>query len=125
MSIIATDQELSLSIPQEFPKRYVEAMLEVHSKFGEVVNGPFRAELGFNASLDRVSGTPSLRRQALTLPQACRDFANTNAACTVPTRSPELLATYCDLLLKKSNKDSDAESLEDSLNQAVRTSPSP
>lgn len=33
----------------------MEALLEVHSKYGEVVNGPFRAELGFNASLDRVS----------------------------------------------------------------------
>lgn len=37
------------------PKSYVEALLEVHKKYGDVVNGPFRAELGFNASLDRVS----------------------------------------------------------------------
>ena len=37
------------------PKAYIEALLEVHSTFGEVVNGPFHAELGFNASLDKVS----------------------------------------------------------------------
>lgn len=37
------------------PKAYVEALLSVHTKYSEFVNGPFRAELGFNASLDRVS----------------------------------------------------------------------
>lgn len=37
------------------PKAYVEALLGVHAKYNEFVNGPFRAELGFNASLDRVS----------------------------------------------------------------------
>lgn len=36
------------------PKAYVEALLEVHKKYGDVVNGPFRQELGFNASLDKV-----------------------------------------------------------------------
>ncbi|WVF68727.1 hypothetical protein IAT40_003499 [Kwoniella sp. CBS 6097] len=85
------------------PKAYIEALLEVHSKFTEVVEGPFRAEMGFNKSLD----------------QACRDFCNTNAACTTSTRSPELLASYCDQLLRKSNKDLDAESLEAALNQTM------
>lgn len=59
--------------------------------------------MGFNRALD----------------QACGDFCNSNAACTVSTKSPELLASYCDLLLRKSNKDSDAESLEASLSKAV------
>ncbi|WWD18765.1 hypothetical protein CI109_103220 [Kwoniella shandongensis] len=85
------------------PKAYIEALLEVHTKYTEVVEGPFRAEMGFNKSLD----------------QACRDFCNTNAACTTSTRSPELLASYCDQLLRKSNKDLDAESLEAALNQAM------
>jgi hypothetical protein len=39
---------------QQDPKAYVEALLAVHAKYNEFVNGPFRAELGFNASLDRV-----------------------------------------------------------------------
>ena len=85
------------------PKAYVHALLEVHSKFEQVVNGPFHAELGFNASLDR----------------ACRDFCNSNAACDKSTRSPELLASYCDQLLKKNNKDADADSVESSLEQLV------
>lgn len=46
-------------------------------------------------------------------------FVNSNDACTVPTKSPELLASYTDQLLKKSNKESDAESLEAALDQAV------
>ncbi|RSH90827.1 hypothetical protein EHS25_010002 [Saitozyma podzolica] len=85
------------------PKAYVEALLEVHSTYGEVVNGPFRAELGFNASLDR----------------ACREYCNANAAATTSTKSPELLASYCDQLLRKSNKDLDAEALEAALEQAM------
>ncbi|WVR06630.1 hypothetical protein IAU60_003662 [Kwoniella sp. DSM 27419] len=85
------------------PKAYIESLLEVHTKFTEVVEGPFRAEMGFNKALD----------------QACRDFCNTNAAATTSTRSPELLASYCDQLLRKSNKDLDAESLEAALNQTM------
>ncbi|WWC88344.1 uncharacterized protein L201_003254 [Kwoniella dendrophila CBS 6074] len=85
------------------PKAYIEALLEVHSKYTDVVEGPFRAEMGFNKALD----------------QACRDFCNSNAAATTSTRSPELLASYCDQLLRKSNKDLDAESLEAALNQTM------
>lgn len=85
------------------PKAYVEALLGVHSKFRDLVNGPFKSELGFNASLDR----------------ACSEFCNSNPACTVPTKSPELLASYCDQLLKKNNKELDAESLEKTLEQAM------
>ncbi|RXK41513.1 Cullin 1 [Tremella mesenterica] len=85
------------------PRAYIEALLEVHSKYDDVVNGPFKAEIGFNGSLDR----------------ACREFVNTNAAATTPTKSPELLASYCDLLLKKSNKDLDADALEQQLSKAM------
>lgn len=53
-------------------------------------------------------------------PQACRAFCNSNPACSSPTRSPELLATYVDQMLKKTNKESDAESLEAALSSAVR-----
>lgn len=52
--------------------------------------------------------------------QACRAFCNSNPACSSPTKSPELLANYVDQLLKKTNKDLDADALEVALNQAVR-----
>jgi hypothetical protein len=41
------------------PKAYIEALLDTHSKYSDVVNGPFKAELGFNASLDKVSCPPT------------------------------------------------------------------
>jgi cullin 1 len=85
------------------PKAYIDALLEVHAKYSEVVNGPFRQEIGFNAAMEK----------------ACRDFCNSNMACSTSTKSPELLASYTDQLLKKSNKDLDAESLEVALNRAV------
>lgn len=56
---------------------------------------------------------------AVRLQQACREFSNANAAAKSPTKSPELLASYCDQLLKKNNKDLDPDSLENALNQAM------
>lgn len=85
------------------PKAYIEELLSIYNKFSETVTGPFRAELGFNASLDK----------------ACREFVNANAATTTSTRSPELLASYCDQLLRKTNRDLDAESLEAALNRVM------
>ncbi|KAL7420574.1 ubiquitin ligase (cullin) of SCF [Cryptotrichosporon argae] len=85
------------------PKTYIEALLSTHAKFSDVVNKPFRGELGFNASLDK----------------ACREFCNSNAACQKPTQSPALLANYCDQLLKKSNRDLDPEALESALDRAL------
>lgn len=100
------------------PKAYIEALLDVHGKYKEVVDVCFKAELGFNASLDRVC-SPCTDQDLLTELQACRKFFNKNAAATTSTKSPELLASYCDQLLKKSNKDLDAEALEKQLTQAM------
>lgn len=112
-------KEIAVCAYRQDPKAYIEALLSVHKKYGDVVNGPFRAELGFNASLDRVSWTQAGTQTWADI-EACGNFCNKNAAATTATRSPELLASYCDMLLKKSNKDFDAESLEEALNQVVR-----
>ncbi|KZV95811.1 Cullin-domain-containing protein [Exidia glandulosa HHB12029] len=86
------------------PKAYVDALLEVHKKNAETVNRSFRGEAGFVASLDK----------------ACREFVNRNAATgTSSTKSPELLAKHADALLRKNNKVSEAEGLEDALNQVM------
>jgi len=56
------------------------------------------------------------------LDKACNKFINTNAV-TIASRntnkSPELLAKYCDLLLRKSSKNPEEAELEDALNQVV------
>jgi len=54
--------------------------------------------------------------------QACRKFININSvtlAANMSSKSPELLARYCDLLLKKSSKNPEEAELEDTLNQVV------
>jgi cullin 1 len=71
------------------PNSYIDTLLEIYSRNATIVVTGFAGETGFYASLDK----------------ACRDFMNSNAATKVSsTRSPELLAQYVDLLLRKNNK---------------------
>ncbi len=54
--------------------------------------------------------------------QACTAFINKNNVTVKsksPSKSPELLARYCDLLLKKSSKNPEEAELEDLLTQVV------
>lgn len=88
------------------PKVYVSTILEVHKKYNALVLVAFNNESGFVAALDK----------------ACGRFINTNAvtkAANSSSKSPELLAKYCDLLLKKSSKNPEEAELEDTLNQVM------
>merc|ERR1719346_263216 len=54
--------------------------------------------------------------------QACGKFINNNAVtkhASQSSKSPELLAKYCDILLKKSSKNPEEAELEDTLNQVM------
>ncbi|SAL96780.1 hypothetical protein [Absidia glauca] len=83
------------------PKTYVEALLEVHKQYNDLVQTAFNGEAGFVASLDK----------------ACGEFVNRNKVCRASTsKSPELLARFCDSLLKKSAKNPEENELEDVLN---------
>ena len=67
----------------------------------------FTNDSGFVASLDK----------------ACGKFINNNSVtkhANASSKSPELLAKYCDHLLKKSSKNPEDAELEDTLNQVVR-----
>ena len=82
------------------PKVYVEALLEVHTQYADLVNKAFSGESEFVRSLDN----------------ACREFVNRNKVCKQGShRSPELLAKYSDQVLKKSNtkmsEEDDAEKI--------------
>ncbi|KAF9527571.1 Cullin [Crepidotus variabilis] len=86
------------------PKAYVDALLQVHKKNSETVNRSFKGEAGFVASLDK----------------ACRDFVNRNAATGLSnSKSPELIAKHADLLLRKNNKLSEEDDLENALNRVM------
>ncbi|KAF1992417.1 cullin-2 [Aulographum hederae CBS 113979] len=87
------------------PKIYVEALLDVHTQYKDLVNKAFNGESEFVRSLDN----------------ACREFVNRNKVCkSVTTRSPELLARYTDTLLKKSSaKMSEEDDMEKMLGHVM------
>ncbi|EFA06626.2 cullin-1 [Tribolium castaneum] len=88
------------------PKIYVNTILEVHKKYNALVLVAFNNDSGFVAALDK----------------ACGRFINANAVtkkANSSSKSPELLAKYCDLLLKKSSKNPEEAELEDTLNQVM------
>merc|ERR1719189_3439944 len=88
------------------PKQYVNTILDVHKKYNTLVLTAFSNDSGFVASLDK----------------ACGKFINNNSVtkkANASTKSPELLAKYCDLLLKKSSRNPEEAELEDTLNQVM------
>lgn len=86
------------------PKVYVDALLQVHSRYQNLVNVAFAGESEFVRSLDN----------------ACREFVNRNAVCkSSSTKSPELLARYTDSLLKKGSKATEESELEELLTQIM------
>ncbi|KAH7128235.1 Cullin [Dendryphion nanum] len=87
------------------PKVYVEALLEVHTQYQDLVNRAFNGESEFVRSLDN----------------ACREFVNRNKVCkSGSNKSPELLAKYTDTLLKKSSaKMTEEDDMEKLLTQIM------
>jgi hypothetical protein len=86
---------------------YVATLLQVHDKFAEVVKVSFSDDPPFIASLDK----------------ACRKVVNDNPVTTGTGRSPELLAKYADILLKKGGSKqtavSDETEMEHKLKQLI------
>ena len=92
---------------QADPKVYVESLLAVHKKFADLTASAFRGDAGFSASLDK----------------ACREFVNRNSVCKGNSaKSPELLARFCDALLRKGTKIAEDSQVDNILNQVVRIS---
>jgi cullin 1 len=89
--------------PQIEPKVYVWTILDVHKKYSQMVQQAFKSDSGFVAALDK----------------ACGKFINNNAVTSSAQKSPELLARYCDGLLKKTNKYPEDQELEETLNQVM------
>lgn len=82
-------------------------ILTVHRRFSKLVIESFKSDSGFVQALDK----------------AFNSFINNNAVITTAkniSKSPELLARYCDQLLRKSAKNPDEGELEELLNQVVK-----
>lgn len=85
---------------------YVNTILQVHKTYHGLVSTAFKNDNGFVSALDK----------------ACGKFINTNSvtiASRNPMKSPELLAKFCDLLLKKSSKNPEENELEEILNDCM------
>ncbi|XP_073972137.1 cullin 1 isoform X1 [Rhodnius prolixus] len=98
--------EKSLDTASNDPKIYVSTILGVHKKYNALVITAFNNDTGFVAALDK----------------ACGRFINNNAVTRIAgssSKSPELLAKFCDVLLKKSSKNPEEAELEDTLNQVM------
>lgn len=86
------------------PKVYVDALLEIHSQYQGLVKRAFNDEPEFTRSLDN----------------ACREFVNRNDMCkSGSNKSPELLAKYTDVLLRKSGTGVEESQLEETLSQIM------
>ncbi|KAI1811543.1 Cullin-domain-containing protein [Poronia punctata] len=86
------------------PKVYVEALLEIHTQYQTLVKRAFADEPEFTRSLDN----------------ACREFVNRNAICKAgSSKSPELLAKYTDVLLRKSGSGVEEAELDTTLTQIM------
>lgn len=81
-------------------------MLMVHNKYAKIVREQFKTEVGFKGALDK----------------ACSSFVNKNAVtgkAKNPNFSAESLASYCHILLKKSNKSMEDAELEAALDDIM------
>ncbi|KAI6244043.1 hypothetical protein M3Y99_00073600 [Aphelenchoides fujianensis] len=88
------------------PKQYVNVILEVHARYSQLVNKTFRGDAGFVQAMDK----------------ALTSFVNNNRVTEISksaSKSPELLARCCDLLLRKSSRNPEDRELEDLLSQVI------
>ncbi|XP_052251215.1 cullin-2-like isoform X2 [Dreissena polymorpha] len=85
------------------PNQFVEGMLQVHSKYTELIRRVFKNDQLFVGALDK----------------ACATAINYKSNQKMPCRSPELLAKYCDNLLKKSSKGTSESELDEKLASCI------
>ncbi|XP_026578447.1 cullin-2-like [Pseudonaja textilis] len=91
------------SLSQEnMPTQFVESVLEVHSKFVQLINTVLNGDQRFMSALDK----------ALT---SVVNYREPKSIC----KAPELLAKYCDNLLKKSAKGMTENEVEDKLTSFI------
>lgn len=88
---------------ENVPSQFVENMLDIHGKYTELIASVFRNDQQFVGALDK----------------ACATAINYRVHPKQMCRSPELLAKYCDNLLKKSSKGSSETELDDKLASCI------
>lgn len=84
---------------ENIPTLFVEQMLQIHSKYSELIKDIFQNDQEFLSALDK----------------ACSTSINFRTNQKMPCKSPELLAKYCDSLLRKSSKEFTENEIDDKL----------
>ncbi|XP_046743415.1 cullin-2 [Diprion similis] len=83
--------------------QFVESMLDVHTKYYELIKAVFKGDQAFISALDK----------------ACSAVVNHQPAPRQPARAAELLAKYCDSLLKKSSRGTTEGDVEEKLARSI------
>ncbi|XP_069703724.1 cullin-2 isoform X1 [Periplaneta americana] len=83
--------------------QFVESMLTVHKKYKELIQEVFNGDQSFVGALDK----------------ACSSVINHRPNPKMACRSPEMLAKYCDSLLKKSSKGISESEIDEKLAQSI------
>lgn len=88
------------------PALFVNTILDVHKHFEDLVRVAFDGDSYFTATIDK----------------ACEKFINNNNVTKLSdsiSKPPELMAKYCDLLLRKSARNPEEAELEEKLKQVI------
>ncbi|XP_015111572.1 cullin-2 [Diachasma alloeum] len=83
--------------------QFVESILEVHAKYSDLIEEVFKKDQAFVGALDK----------------ACAAVVNHRSTSKSPARAPELLAKYCDTMLKKSAKGVSEADIDDKLAKSI------
>ncbi|KAF8358863.1 cul-1, partial [Pristionchus pacificus] len=92
------------------PKCFVQTLLEVHNRYSNLVSGAFQNESGFVQALDKAA-TIFINKNCITHAEG------SNAVSS--SKCPDMLARYCDSILRKSAKNSEDTEMEEQLNQVM------
>lgn len=88
------------------PTLFVNTILDVHQYFENLVKDAFDGDSYFVAAIDK----------------ACERFINSNNVTKLAetnSKPPELMARYCDLLMRKSSKNPEEQELEEKLKEVI------
>lgn len=96
-----------LEVASTDAKVYIEIILRVHKRFSELLRESFANEASFIAALD-IAFSGLINKNPIT-----------NKNPNQNSKSSELLAKYCDQMLKKSNKNCEDIEFEDAANNVV------
>ncbi|KAG9337445.1 hypothetical protein AGOR_G00143450 [Albula goreensis] len=107
---------------ESMPTQFVESVLEVHSKFVQLINTVLNGDQHFMSALDKALTSVVNYKEPKSINKASdmglSSVVNYKESKSI-SKAPELLAKYCDNLLKKSAKGMTENEVEDKLTSFI------